>query len=98
MAKSLSTTYLRLQAERCQRLSRMCMDLGTARDLRLLAEEYLAEAALMEKSERHQDRSDDIKSAPRDGAVRQDNTMTHQDGPSAHMQQQSQQRNGPKGS
>ena len=36
--------YLRLQAARCQRLSRDCMDLGTARDLRLMAEEYLAEA------------------------------------------------------
>ena len=40
--------YVRLQAERCQRLSRSCMDLSTARDLRLLAEEYFAEASNME--------------------------------------------------
>lgn len=40
--------YVRLQAERCQRLSRNCMDLGTARDLRLMAEEYFAEASSME--------------------------------------------------
>jgi hypothetical protein len=41
--------YLRLQADRCQRLSRSCMGLGTARDLRLMAEEYSGEACRMEK-------------------------------------------------
>ena len=40
--------YVRLQAERCQRLSRSCMDLGTARDLRLMATEYFAEALKIE--------------------------------------------------
>lgn len=40
--------YLRLQANRCQRLSRSCMDLGTARDLRLMAEEYSVEASKIE--------------------------------------------------
>jgi len=40
----LGPAYLRLQADRCQRLSRSCMDLGTARDLRLMSEEYFAEA------------------------------------------------------
>jgi hypothetical protein len=43
--EQLSPSYLRLQANRCQRLSRACMDLGTARDLRLMADEYF-EAAL----------------------------------------------------
>lgn len=46
--KQLGAPYLRLQAERCQRLSRDCMDLGTARDLRLMAEEYVAEASGIE--------------------------------------------------
>ena len=41
----LGPVYLRLQAGRCQRLSRSCMDLGVARDLRLMSEEYFAEAA-----------------------------------------------------
>jgi hypothetical protein len=41
----LGPAYLRLQAGRCQRLSRSCMDLGTARDLRLMSEEYFAESA-----------------------------------------------------
>jgi len=36
--------YLLQQADRCQRLSQSCMDLGTARDLRLMSEEYFAEA------------------------------------------------------
>ena len=49
MSRPLSTLYLRTQAARCQRLSRMCMDLGTARDLRLMAEEYLAEAARIDQ-------------------------------------------------
>ena len=44
----LRPAYLRLQADRCQRLSRSCMDLGTARDLRLMSEEYFAEAAKRE--------------------------------------------------
>jgi len=37
--------YLLQQADRCQRLSQSCMDLGTARDLRWMSEEYFAEAA-----------------------------------------------------
>ena len=41
----LGPDYLRLQADRCHRLSRSCMDLGTARDLRLMAEEYFGEAS-----------------------------------------------------
>ena len=44
----LRPAYLRLQAERCQRLSRGCMDLGTARDLRFMAEEYCVEASKIE--------------------------------------------------
>ena len=36
--------YLRLQAGRCQRLSQSCMDLGTARDLRLMAEQFFSES------------------------------------------------------
>ena len=40
--------YLRLQADRCRRLSRTSMDLGTARDLRLMSEEYFAEASKLE--------------------------------------------------
>ncbi|MEI7806310.1 MAG: hypothetical protein WCI56_13380 [Hyphomicrobiales bacterium] len=48
LGKLLSPAYLRLQAGRCQRLSRSCMDLTTARDLRLMAEEYLVEAAKLE--------------------------------------------------
>lgn len=48
-AKQLSSAhYLRLQADRCQRLSRICMDLGTARDLRLMADEYFEEATKIE--------------------------------------------------
>jgi hypothetical protein len=37
--------YLRLQADRCRQLSRSCMDLGPARDPRLMAEEYCLEAS-----------------------------------------------------
>jgi hypothetical protein len=44
----LAPDYLRLQADRCHRLSRSCMDLGTARDLRLMAEEYFGEASKIE--------------------------------------------------
>jgi hypothetical protein len=40
--------YLRLQADRCQQLSRSCMDLGTARDLRLISEEYCFKASRLE--------------------------------------------------
>jgi hypothetical protein len=43
--------YLRLQADRCQRLSRSCMDLGTARDLRIMAEEYLIQASKIEAND-----------------------------------------------
>jgi len=35
----LDPAYLRLQANRCQRLSRSSMDLVTARELRLMSEE-----------------------------------------------------------
>jgi len=37
--------YWQLQGNRCQRLSRSCMDLTTARDLRHMAEEYFIEAS-----------------------------------------------------
>ncbi len=40
--------YLRLQAARCQQLSRSCMDLGTARNLRLMSEEYYRKASQLE--------------------------------------------------
>ena len=43
--KQSSPAFLRLQANRCRQLSRSCMDLGTARALRLMAEEYSIEAA-----------------------------------------------------
>jgi hypothetical protein len=46
--KQLTPPYLRQQAHRCQRLSRDCMDMTTARDLRLMAEEYFAEALEIE--------------------------------------------------
>jgi hypothetical protein len=46
--KQSAPAYLRVQANRCQQLSRNCMDLGTARDLRLMAEEYSAEASKIE--------------------------------------------------
>jgi hypothetical protein len=46
--KQSSPAYLRAQAHRCQQLSRSCMDLGTARDLRLMAEEYSVEASRIE--------------------------------------------------
>jgi hypothetical protein len=49
----LGPVYLRLQAGRCQRLSLSCMDLGVARDLRLMSEEYFAEAAKRDKSPRN---------------------------------------------
>lgn len=58
LAMPLGAAYLRVQADRCQRLSRMCMDLGTARDLRLMSEEYLAEAARMEQTARSRERDD----------------------------------------
>jgi hypothetical protein len=44
----LGPPHLRQQADRFQRLSRNCMDLTTARDLRLMAEEYFAEATVIE--------------------------------------------------
>ena len=47
-AKQSAPAYLRVQANRCQQLSRSCMDLGTARDLRLMAEEYSVEASKIE--------------------------------------------------
>jgi hypothetical protein len=48
--KQSSPAYLRVQANRCQQLSRSCMDLGTAKDLRLMAEEYSVEASRIEAS------------------------------------------------
>lgn len=44
LVTQLGPAYLRRQAERCQRLSRSSMDLATARDLRLMSEEYFTEA------------------------------------------------------
>ena len=58
MPKLLSPAYLRSQALRCQRLSAMCMDLGIARDLRLMAEEYIADAARMEQASRNMERAE----------------------------------------
>ncbi len=52
MAKPLSVSFLLTQAERCLRLSRMCMDMSTARDLRLMSEEYFTEARQLEEAER----------------------------------------------
>jgi hypothetical protein len=49
----LGPVYLRLQAGRCQRLSLSCMDLGVARDLRLMSEEYFAEAAKRDTNPRN---------------------------------------------
>jgi hypothetical protein len=46
--EQLSPSYWRLQADRCQQLSRACMDLGTARDLRLMADEYSETASNIE--------------------------------------------------
>ena len=43
-----SWPYLRLPADRCQLLSRNCMDLVTARNLRLMSEEYFFSASKME--------------------------------------------------
>ena len=48
LVTQLGPAYLRLQASRCQRLSRSSMDLGTARDLRLMSEEYFTEALKLE--------------------------------------------------
>jgi hypothetical protein len=41
----LGPGYLRPQADRCQRLLQNCTDLGTARDLRLMSEEYVAKTS-----------------------------------------------------
>ena len=40
--------YLRQQADRCQRLSRTCMDLSIARDLRMMAQEYSSKASTID--------------------------------------------------
>jgi hypothetical protein len=58
MPGPLSSSFLRTQAERCLRLSRMCMDMGTARDLRLMSEEYFADAKKLEEIARSEQRSD----------------------------------------
>ncbi len=42
-------SYWQSQGNRCQRLSRSCMDLATARDLRLMAEEYFIKASGLEQ-------------------------------------------------
>jgi hypothetical protein len=57
--KQSSPVFLRLQANRCQQLSRSCTDLGTARALRLMAEEYAIEAS------RPETRASAPKSQPR---------------------------------
>jgi hypothetical protein len=44
-----SPSYWQSQGNRCQRLSRSCMDLATARDLRLMAEEYFIKASGLEQ-------------------------------------------------
>jgi hypothetical protein len=46
--KQMLPIYLRRQGDRCQKMSRKCMDLGIARDLRLMSEEYFAEASKVE--------------------------------------------------
>jgi hypothetical protein len=46
--KLLGPAYLRRQADRCQHLSAECMALGTARDLRLMSDEYLTEASKLD--------------------------------------------------
>lgn len=53
-----SISHLRTQAERCLRLSRMCMDMVTARDLRLVSEEYFSAARQFEEAQRDGRRSD----------------------------------------
>jgi hypothetical protein len=44
-----SPAYWQSQGNRCQRLSRSCMDLATARDLRLMAEEYFIKASGLDR-------------------------------------------------
>jgi hypothetical protein len=48
LVSQLGPAYLRLQADRCRRLSQSCMDLGTAKNLRLMSEEYFAEATKLD--------------------------------------------------
>jgi hypothetical protein len=88
MSTTVLALYFRTQAERCNRLSRNCMDLGTARDLRLMAEEYLAEAGRIEHAERF---NAPAATASRNGETSQDN-LSHQTRAEARMQQQTQQR------
>jgi len=47
---TVGPAYWHLQGNRCQQLSRSCMDLATARDLRLMAEEYFLEASRLERN------------------------------------------------
>ena len=49
--------YLRNQASRCMRLARVCFDLETARQLRLLAEDLKAKADEIEGKPRSQSRT-----------------------------------------
>lgn len=67
MSKLPSPAYLRLQAARCQRLATMCMDLGIARDLRVMADEYLADAARIEQASRSLERAEAAQDNRRDG-------------------------------
>lgn len=46
--------YLKSQAARCLSLARACFDLETARQLRLMAEEFRAKADEMARSARRQ--------------------------------------------
>jgi hypothetical protein len=66
------------------------MDLTTARDLRVMAEEYFSQAASIEQAERY---NGSHTTMSRGGDTQQDN-VAHQGRSEAHMQQRSQQRNG----
>jgi hypothetical protein len=48
--KQALSNYLRRQGDRCLKMSRNCMDLGIARELRLMSEEYFAEASRLESN------------------------------------------------
>ena len=65
--------YLRLQAAKCLEWSRKCFDLGTARQLRLMAEEFLQKAEQLEArdtSQKTADLNDTITDAHRDTQIR----------------------------
>jgi hypothetical protein len=48
----LTPEFLRRQAENCLLIARSCFDLRSAEQLRLMAAEFKAKAAEMERSER----------------------------------------------